>query len=126
MPAKIVCMASAKGGSGKTVLTATFGAFLAEIGKSVLIIDTDAATNGLTLMHLKEVMLQGEYALAAQRRPRGIYEGLLETEDAEVVTIRSGVKLIPATYNFTNIEGVPVEVFSRSLCNTLAHHRKEF
>ena len=52
MSANVICFASAKGGAGKTVVTATVGTFLAALGKRVLIIDTDAATNGLTLFYI--------------------------------------------------------------------------
>ena len=75
MGAKVICMASAKGGSGKTVLTATFSAFLVALGKRVAMIDTDAATNGLTLMFLKETKTQSEVALSQGRTAKGIYEG---------------------------------------------------
>ncbi len=126
MAAKVVCMASAKGGSGKTVLTATFGAFLVAIGKRVLLIDTDAATNGLTLMYLKEARMQSELALSKQRRPRGIYEGISKEQDAELITLKSGVKVIPATYSFINVENVALESFRDSLQYTIHSYREEF
>jgi len=73
MPAKIFCLASPKGGSGKTIITATLGAFLAGIGKKVLIIDADAATNGLTLFYLEEVTNQNKLATSENRIPAGVY-----------------------------------------------------
>ena len=55
MNSKVYCFASAKGGSGKTVLTANIASFLTEIGKKCLIIDADAATHGMTLLYIVEV-----------------------------------------------------------------------
>ena len=124
MGAKIICMASAKGGSGKTVLTATFGTFLVSLGKKVLLIDTDAATNGLTLFYLKEVRLQGEYAISEGRKPIGIYE--LEVGNKEIVPLESGVHLIPATYSFINTEKSSPDAYKSALLATLASLKESY
>lgn len=112
---KIICMASAKGGSGKTILTATFGAFLSALGKKVLIVDVDASTNGLTLLYLKEIMLQNEHAISEGRTALGTYEYQDITEKLEIVNISTGVYLIPATYSFLNTENVSLERFKSCL-----------
>ena len=39
MNSKVMCFASAKGGSGKTILIANIASFLTDIGKKCLIID---------------------------------------------------------------------------------------
>jgi cellulose biosynthesis protein BcsQ len=52
-PARIICLASAKGGSGKTVIASAFAQVLSGLNKKVLLIDTDGATNGLTLVNLQ-------------------------------------------------------------------------
>ncbi|MDO9392189.1 MAG: ParA family protein, partial [bacterium] len=122
MPAKIICMASAKGGSGKTMLTATFGAFLSALGKKVLLIDTDAATNGLTLLYLKEVLTQGELAIAANRKPIGIFDAFDKNEfdtQSDIVKLSNGVHLIPATYKFKNTENTALNKFSSFLSSNL-------
>jgi cellulose biosynthesis protein BcsQ len=126
MKAKVFCMASSKGGSGKTILTITIGTFLNDLGKKVLLIDTDAATNGLTLLHLKEVRVQGEYAIGEQRRPRGVYEDISETTPPEVVMLKSGPHLIPACYDFINTEGVSLEAYRRSLQSILSLMRESY
>lgn len=108
-------MASPKGGSGKTVLTATFATFLHALGKKVLIIDTDASTNGLTLMYLKEVMLQSEHAIAENRKPSGTYEVNDAYFTPELVRLPNGVHLIPATYSFINTEEISLNSFTESL-----------
>src|SRR5262245_20189726 len=126
MAAKVLCMASAKGGSGKTVLTATFAAFLVALGKRVLIIDTDAATNGLSLMYLKETMLQAEISLSEHRTPRGFFEDVLLHTAPEIVKGPTGVHLIPATYSFKNTELVSVERFRTSVLNILSLLRTKY
>jgi cellulose biosynthesis protein BcsQ len=108
-------MASPKGGSGKTVLTATFANFLHALGKKVLIIDTDASTNGLTLMYLKEVMLQSEHAIADNRTPLGTYEINDNIVAPEIVKLPNGVHLIPATYSFINTEEILLNSFTDGL-----------
>ncbi|MBF0611027.1 MAG: ParA family protein [Magnetococcales bacterium] len=55
MTAQVICFASAKGGAGKTILTASFGSFLADLKKKVLLIDCDWSTHGLTLLYLEPV-----------------------------------------------------------------------
>jgi cellulose biosynthesis protein BcsQ len=125
MKAKAICFASAKGGSGKTILATTFATFLAAIGKRVLLIDTDASTNGLTLMHLKEVLLQTETSLAATRQPRGIYE-IDPATPAEIIHLPTGVHLIPATYAFQNTDTVPVEKYRLALTATLTSVRRDY
>ncbi len=49
--AKVFCLASAKGGSGKTIIAANIASFLTDIGRKCLIIDCDAATHGMTLLY---------------------------------------------------------------------------
>ncbi len=51
----IITFISGKGGSGKTVTSSAIGQFLAGLGFKVLLVDTDASTNGLTLFFLTEV-----------------------------------------------------------------------
>src|SRR5204863_10114960 len=101
---KIICMASAKGGSGKSILTATFAEFLFALGKKVLIVDIDSSTNGLTLLYLKEVMLQYEHALSEGRKATGAYEIINPTSGGKLerVFLENGIHLIPATYSFMN------------------------
>ena len=119
-------MASAKGGTGKTVLTATFGAFLVALGKKVLLIDTDAATNGLSLLYFKEVGVQNEDAIAKNRKPSGIYELVDSNDPAEIVILNSGVHLIPATYLFRNTENIPLDAYKSSLSRTLLSMRDSY
>jgi MinD-like ATPase involved in chromosome partitioning or flagellar assembly len=123
---KIICMASPKGGSGKTVLTATFATFLNALGKKVLIVDTDASTNGLTLMYLKEVMLQSEHAISENRKPIGTYELVKDNLEPEIVELSTGVHIIPATYSFINTEEVTLPTFTGSLKSILKSVQEKY
>ena len=103
MKARVYCLASAKGGSGKTVLCASFAAFLSDLGKKVLVVDVDAATNGLTLLYLSEVNSHRHSIAAAYagRAPCGIFEPADFSWDIDVVRLPNGVSLIPATFAFS-------------------------
>jgi cellulose biosynthesis protein BcsQ len=124
--ARVICMASAKGGSGKTVITATFGTFLVALNKRVLLIDTDAATNGLSLLFLKEVMMRGELALSEGRKPRGIYEVTAADHKVEIVELSSKVHLIPATYGFINTEGKSLPLYEEAIKKVIAELRESY
>jgi septum site-determining protein MinD len=99
MVAKVYCFASAKGGSGKTMLTANIASFLTSLQKKCLVIDCDAATHGMTLLYLVEVSAN------PNPEPVGLFSmfdngNLKETLNASIVTVENGVDLLPATYNF--------------------------
>jgi cellulose biosynthesis protein BcsQ len=53
---KVICFASAKGGTGKTTISATLAKFLVGLDKKVLLVDMDAVTNGLTLLYVEEML----------------------------------------------------------------------
>jgi MinD-like ATPase involved in chromosome partitioning or flagellar assembly len=53
-PPEIIAIASGKGGTGKTLLAACLGHALARAGHSVLLVDGDTATDGLSLFLLGE------------------------------------------------------------------------
>ncbi len=103
MKTKIYCLASAKGGSGKTVLSASFAAFLANLGKKVLIIDLDVATYGLTLLYLNEVKSHLDEIAASKNE--SLLQGIFDTGEfsweRNVVQLPNGVSLIPATFSFS-------------------------
>jgi len=99
MRAKVFCLASAKGGSGKTIITANIASFLTDIGKKCLIIDCDAATHGMTLLYLIEVSKN------TGDKKQGLFELSLDDNltvavERSIVSVENGVDLLPATYNF--------------------------
>lgn len=98
---KTYCLASAKGGSGKTVICASFAAFLAKLGYTALIVDTDNATHGLTLLYLKEVREHKETKINGDDRPSGIFETQPLSYERDVVHLSHGVDFLPATFDFS-------------------------
>lgn len=100
---QIVSIVNQKGGVGKTTTAVNLGAYLANMGKFVLLIDIDPqanATSGLGVDHRK--------------LENGIYESLIgEIALRDVVrnTNHEGYRLAPATANLSgaNIELVNVE-----------------
>jgi len=128
MANKVYTLASAKGGSGKTILTATFASFLSDLKKRVLIIDSDAATNGLTLMYLKEVSIHKELVISNGKRPLGIFdynEYEFSPVSIDIVELKNGVFLIPATFSFERLYDNS-ERFSNILSNIIDTYRDEF
>lgn len=100
MNAKVLCMASAKGGAGKTSLVATVGTFLSQLGKRVLFIDADFSTNGLTLFFLKEVQVAGELSFSKSIKPKGLWDIISSENVAEfcLVSINEKLDFLPATF----------------------------
>jgi cellulose biosynthesis protein BcsQ len=124
----VICMASVKGGSGKTVLSATFGAVLAAAGKKVLLVDTDAATNGLSLLYLDETLTARAVAEDRGDPPIiGVYElGDYEDVDYGLVPLPTGVWLLPATVGFFNTEAASSERYATQLSIALGAWRDAF
>lgn len=125
---RVICVAGAKGGSGKTVLAATFGTLLSGIGKRVLLIDTDAATNGLTLLYLNEVVDHRDKRSRKSSPALGTYE-LAQSENAQgadLVALTPTLKLLPATYSFFNSEDVAISTYSKGLKNLIQDCRPSF
>jgi chromosome partitioning protein len=87
--AHIVSVVNQKGGVGKTTTTLNLAAYLAELGKFVLIVDLDPQANATSGLGLR----QDEIAA-------GVYEGLVGTHSLRQLvlpTAHQGLKLIPAT-----------------------------
>jgi chromosome partitioning protein len=99
---QIISIVNQKGGVGKTTTAVNLGAYLANLGKFVLLVDLDPqanATSGLGIDH--------------QNLERGVYESLIgEVGINEIVrnTKHEGYRLAPATQNLAgaNIELVNV------------------
>jgi len=103
----VVAFISAKGGSGKTVTASSIGRFLARIGFKVLLIDTDASTNGLTLLFLPNVT--GE-----KKSSSGPHFGVFDAQGNSVptpVTLEENLAFIPATFTMSQTEDVPLGQF---------------
>jgi chromosome partitioning protein len=96
---KIIAIVNQKGGVGKTTTAVNVGAYLANLGKQVLLVDLDPqanATSGLGLDH--------------RNLEAGIYEALLGSKTIQEIikrTVQSGLKVAPATIS---LAGAGVEM----------------
>jgi MinD-like ATPase involved in chromosome partitioning or flagellar assembly len=123
MKATVITMASAKGGSGKTIVTASFGTILASIGRRVLIIDTDAATNGLSLFFIKAITTQVDGAATS---PVGLFESRSPTDNLTLIQLSENLDFLPATYQFRNTEATDIESYKKILRSVVTHLRAEY
>ena len=105
MKAKVFCMASAKGGSGKTVLCASFAWFLSSLGKKTLIVDADMATHGLTLLYMNEVKNHADEIDAVYEAPSGLFGERRHVTENDIVNLGECVDFLPATYDFRSHTG---------------------
>ncbi len=99
MTARIYVFANQKGGVAKTTTTVNLGAYLAEAGRRVLVVDTDPQGNATTSLGVD---------------PRGLsaslYNVLIEDlpiQRAITLTERVGLDLVPST---TDLAGAEVEM----------------
>lgn len=99
MSARIYCFANQKGGVAKTTTAVNLGAYLAQAGRRVLLIDTDPQGNATTSLGVD---------------PRGLrvslYNVLIEKmpiQQALTLTEQVGLDLIPAS---TDLAGAEVEM----------------
>lgn len=126
MTAKIICLASPKGGSGKTMLTCSFGTFLAALNKRVLLIDTDIATTGLSLLFLKELSVEKEIAFSQNKDPKGIYDCSLSQSMPTIISLSDNLDLIPASYEFFNDENIGADNFKSILKQAIKNLRDNY
>lgn len=121
MSARFVTFSSAKGGSGKTVLCASFGWVLSGLGQRVLLVDADADTAGMTLFFLDEV-------IDAKEAASGPAEGLFELEQGEaprLVELGPNLYFLPGQYKVDRGDGAP-SIDAVKLKLTLSQFRDAF
>ena len=128
MKSRVYCLASAKGGSGKTVICASFASFLAELGKKVLVIDMDATTYGMTLLYLNEVNAHKEEKTSEDdmEQPCGLFDASAISLKRDVVQIQEGVSFLPATFSFALKESHPESDIEARLKSVLAEAREQY
>ena len=100
--AKSFCFVNQKGGVGKTTSAINIGAYLAELGKSVLLVDFDSQAN-----------LSSGVGFGAKSAKPGVYElisGLAPLEAAIRATSVNGLSVIPASID---LSGAAVELIEQ-------------
>lgn len=105
--ARIISIVNQKGGVGKTTTAINLGAYLAELGKFVLVVDIDPQANATAGMGIDHRSLG-----------QGVYEAILgQTRMRDIVqpTAHEGLRIAPAT---TAIAGLNIEL--------VAMERREF
>jgi MinD-like ATPase involved in chromosome partitioning or flagellar assembly len=112
-----ICFISAKGGSGKTVLSASLSCIIAALERPVTIADCDAATNGLTLLHLPQLNRAKEAGAGGPLV--GMFDNDGERSSPSSISIAPSLSLVPATFTMASTERVPVENFGRMLDSLL-------
>ena len=117
---KIIAIVNQKGGVGKTTTVVNLGAYLAHLGKQVLLVDIDPqanATSGLGLDH--------------RNLEAGIYEALVGDKSLFQIikrTIQSGLKIAPATISLAGagVEMVNMDNREFRLANILEEVKSDF
>lgn len=155
MSAQRIAFASSKGGSGKTTICSSIAAFLAELGKKVLIIDCDEATHGMTLLHLdkvndyrkanSEVLVLGLFDFLTAQEKDELFDPLSELarltsnsmdelyhrndiQDYKFgfIKINDNIMLWPATFSFANKQQETLESFLPRLKSICADFSEGF
>jgi cellulose biosynthesis protein BcsQ len=95
MGAKVYAFLSPKGGAGKTTAAIALANVLAGLSRTVLLVDADASTNGLSLIFMEEILR--EKARSGGASPAGSFEAS-GPETAVATEISSQISVLPATY----------------------------
>ena len=110
--AHCICVVSAKGGAGKTVLSASLATLISAMNRKVILVDCDAATNGLTLLYLPVLN-------AAKRSDRRSDRyGIFDTPDGllpESINISDFLFLVPSSYSMLSTQSTSAELFRSAL-----------
>ena len=126
MNTRVLCFLSAKGGSGKTVTSSALGTFLSELGFKILLVDTDAATNGMTLLYLEQLLSARQRLSIESGRQIGLFEVTTDEPPSEI-EISDNLYLVPATFRMSDTEAVDHDWFEHVLSKLIREgHRYDF
>ncbi len=118
--ANVIAVVNQKGGVGKTTTAVNLGAYLAYLGKFVLLIDLDPQSNATSGLGIDRRQLE-----------RGVYEvlaGQSSFKEAILPTKHEGYRLAPSTVNLAgaNVELVNLERREFRLADALLEVRNDF
>ena len=102
---KIIAFSNQKGGVGKTTTCVNMSAYLASLGKKVLIVDMDAQGNATTGLGYDKSRLE-----------KSIYNVLIEGEDIEEVSLKTNIEnlyLLPSSIDLAGAEVELVQLKNR-------------
>ncbi len=111
MPANVTAFISAKGGSGKTTTASALGTFLSLMGETVVLVDTDASTNGMTLLYMQQL-------LGHKKSSDFTQNGLFDCPESSVpdsILISDRLILVPATFSMADTDAVDPAAFYKNL-----------
>lgn len=97
--ARLISIVNQKGGVGKTTTAINLGAYLAEMGKFVLLVDLDPqanATSGLGVDH--------------RTLDRGVYQAMLSHSSMREVVLETGHDLLRVAPSTTALAGLNIEL----------------
>jgi len=112
----VLAFVSPKGGAGKTAVTAGFGRLLAEVGFRVLLVDTDGATNGLSLFYIDHLNERRDAVEAEGEMAVGTFDS---SGYPCVCLLAPNLDLLPATYYFRGTESMSAADFENRLHNII-------
>ncbi len=98
---KVICFANNKGGSGKSTTCSNVGYGLAQLGRSVLLIDGDMQLN------LSLSLFDEDTVLGFAQSDKNLYEGIRRQDDLRdyiVRTVYENLDLIPSSTLMSSIE----------------------
>lgn len=99
---KIISILNHKGGTGKTTSTINIGAYLAKVGKKVLLIDIDPQTN----------LTEG---LGIYDAESSIYESLRDNKPLPIIKINENLDIVPSSLDLVAIEMELISAHAREL-----------
>ena len=116
----VIALANQKGGVGKTTTTVNLGAALATLGKTVLIVDTDAQGNATSGSGVQKSSIEHD-----------VYDVLVHgvpLADIILPTSHEGMDIVPATIRLAGaeLELAPVMARELRLKNALADVREKY
>ena len=104
-----IAVANQKGGVGKTTTTANLGASLAELGKRVVLVDTDPQAN--LSVHLSVEVPRGEASLYTLMRGEDVLEEVVRD------TLVENLSLIPSNIDLAGMEiELSTQPLGREMC----------